>query len=132
MRRSKIVAALGIAMMSGLAGSGQAHYTACTPGPYIIFFDRGVATDGRNAPEIRDNFVENHAACPTSRIVIDGHVAAGEAEGLAIERAIGARHYLVGKGIAAGQIYLRDFGSSEPRTYAPGISSRIELTLEAP
>lgn len=132
MRRQKVVGALAIAILSALAGSSQAHYTVCTPGPYIIFFDRGMAADGQHGPEILDNFVGNHAGCPTARIVIDGHVAAGEAEGLAIERAIGVRHYLVGKGIAGGQIYLRDLGSSEPRTYEPAISSRVELTLEAP
>ena len=126
---------LGLALVSISTLTGQsslAKLTICTPGPYIIFFKHGSSIEGENVGPILDNVVPNHDGCPDARMVIDGHIAAGEPEALSMARAEMVWGYLVAKGIARKQLYLRDLGSTEPRNNDPAISARVRIYFEPP
>ncbi|MES2444370.1 MAG: OmpA family protein [Pseudomonadota bacterium] len=104
---------LAFAMLVG-AAAPLPTTTFCTAGPYVVHFAAGTAVSEPMGPEILDNILGNDAYCDGARIIVDGHIAKGEAEALAMARAMFVRAYLVEHRVAPRRVYVRGLGTTEP------------------
>lgn len=91
----------------------------CTPGPYIVFFDRDKSDITPEAARILNNAVTNYASCGDAEVMLAGHMdRVGSARynvGLSQRMADSVKAYLTRNGIPAGKISTQAFGESRPR-----------------
>lgn len=111
----------------------------CNTGPYIVFFDWGIAALPRDATTVLDALVSNYARCGVARVNLAGHTdRSGTAQynlGLSARKNASVRSYLISRGIPANRILSRSFGESQPRiATADGVreaqNRRVEITIQ--
>jgi outer membrane protein OmpA-like peptidoglycan-associated protein/opacity protein-like surface antigen len=110
---------------------------ACTPGPYIVFFEWDKSDITAEAASILDNAVSAYGNCGNAQVMLAGHAdKSGTPKynlGLSERRNTSVRGYLSGHGIADGVISTQAFGEGAPRVEtADGVrelqNRRVEIT----
>ena len=115
----------------------MAEKPACSPGPYIVFFDFDKSDITAEASGILDNAVGAYGNCGQAQVMLAGHAdkSGGLAYnvGLSERRNASVRAYLEGRGIPGGVVSTQAFGESAPRVEtADGVrelqNRRVEIT----
>ena len=112
---------LGIAAIAAATlGMAQpvAAQTACTAGPFMVFFNPDNDALTPQARAILDNAAAAYQACGDAQAIISGHTdRKGDASynvGLSQRMAANVRSYLAGRGVPDGVMTTQAFGESRP------------------
>lgn len=109
-----VVAAAGLAGVA-LSLSGPAHSLTCNRGPYIVFFDSGLAIVDEADVAILQNARQSVGNCGARRAFVAGHTDTNEDPGLAETRVEVVRDWLEANGMPPDDIVTRAFGAEVPR-----------------
>jgi OOP family OmpA-OmpF porin len=110
---------------------------ACSPGPFIVFFEWDKSDITPEAGSILDNAVTQYQSCGNAQVMLAGHADRSGAPtynvGLSQRRADAVKAYLSGHAIPEGVITTEAFGESRPRVdTADGVrevqNRRVEVT----
>ncbi len=110
---------------------------ACTPGPYIVFFEWDRSDITAEASSTLDSAVSAYGNCGQAQVMLAGHAdKSGTPKyniGLSERRNTSVRSYLEGKGIPGGVISTQAFGEGAPKVEtADGVrelqNRRVEIT----
>jgi OmpA-OmpF porin, OOP family len=110
---------------------------ACTPGPYIVFFEWDRSDITSEAGSILDSAVSAYGNCGQAQVMLAGHAdKSGTPKyniGLSERRNTSVRAYLEGRGIPGGVISTQAFGEGAPKVEtADGVrelqNRRVEIT----
>ena len=109
------LALAGLSLMLLLAsGAARAGFT-CTPGPYIVFFERNSAELSEEAREILDNAIANKGSCGNDMAAVAGHTDTSEAPAVSRKRAQAVRAYFVQHGFAQRDVRMSGIGAKRLR-----------------
>jgi outer membrane protein OmpA-like peptidoglycan-associated protein len=133
MGRSKFIA-LGLLVAISIGISRPTGATSCMRGPYIIFFDAGIAYIKEPARQILDNAISAAGNCGYGATMLAGHTDGSEDSSLAEKRLNTVRAYLVAHGIPQEDISMESFGATQPRVLKPDEASdeqnrRVEISF---
>lgn len=106
-----IVAIAAALLLSGLPAAAT---SLCTPGPFIIFFDRGSSILKHEATETLDNMIEIVGDCGMTSHV-SGHADTAEDPKIVRNRLRAVRGYLAARGLFTKSANMVDEGMTNLR-----------------
>ena len=106
------IAILAFALAAGPVASKP---LSCSPGPFIVFFERNSSAFNVETRSILDNAIEQSGYCGSAQALIDGHTDKSEIRDLSYVRALDVRDYLVEHGFPLKATTVRSFGNDSPR-----------------
>jgi outer membrane protein OmpA-like peptidoglycan-associated protein len=117
MRLARLAGALVLAAIGGAASPVAAGHS-CTPGPYVIFFDRDSSAIKKDAVEVLNIAIENQGFCG-SMAALMGHSDTSEKPAIAYDRALAVSNYLASRGVFVKPGNIVALGATQPRIKTP-------------
>jgi outer membrane protein OmpA-like peptidoglycan-associated protein len=131
-RGVKYLALLPLLLAIGAPVSGRMPLT-CSPGPFVVFFDRKSATLDADSRSILDNAISQRGNCGSSYAYLLGHTDTSEPQFVSRKRAEAVRIYLVKHGFPRSAITTAWRGADTLRVPTPPKTAerrnrRVEIT----
>jgi outer membrane protein OmpA-like peptidoglycan-associated protein len=128
----KYLALLPLLLAVGAPVSGRMPLS-CSPGPFIVFFDRKSATLDADSRSILDNAISQRGNCGSSYAYLLGHTDTSEPRIVSRKRAETVRLYLVKHGFPRRAITIAWRGAETLRVPTPQKTAerqnrRVEIT----
>ena len=111
----RIGAICALPLILSISHPFPAQAISCPQGPYIVFFDEGVAFVDAAGRKILDNAIAAAGNCGYPKTTIVGHIDTSESDGLDAKRARTVKAYFTARGFPEEDIETLHAGQSIQR-----------------